>query len=206
MVDRDVIREGYDELAERYAQQRAANGEQAILDEFYDSVPPSPRLLDAGCGGGEPVLRRLATEGTAVGIDLSRGQLQHARQKIPSAALAQAEMGKLPFPAETFDAITAFHSLIHVPLADHQQVVDEFARVLRPGGQLLVSEGTGEWAGSNPDWLESGVEMQWEIAGPARTREQIRRAGFRIVRESTAEDELAEEESRWLFFTAVLDG
>jgi len=205
MVDRDAVRDGYNALAERYAAQRSLDGgEQAILDQFCRPLPLSARVLDAGCGQGEPVLQRLAAEWTAIGIDISQNQIALASEAVPAATLAQAEMSLLPFAAETFDAITAFHSLIHVPLVDHQQVIDEFARLLRPGGRLLVSEGLEEWRGSNPDWLDTGVEMQWEIAGIEQTRKQLRQAGFQVVDQSTAGDELADNESQWIYLTAKL--
>jgi len=79
-------------------------------------------------------------------------------------------MARLPILDSTVDAVLALHSLIHVPAGEHQTVIDEFARVLRPGGGLLVSEGPGEWEGANPNWLNAGTEMQWHVAGVETTR------------------------------------
>jgi SAM-dependent methyltransferase len=207
MVDKDTVRSGYDDLTEVYAGNRDPDEEElAIVDQFLDSLSPSARILDAGCGQGEPILRTLTTDRTAVGLDLSRGQLRLAGEVVPETPLLQGDMTQFPFQAGSFDAVVFFHSLIHVPLAQHQQVVDECARVLRPGGRVLLTEGTGAWCGTNPDWLDSGIEMQWHIAGQEQTREQLRDAGFRITAESTVKDELAEEESSWLFFEAELTG
>jgi SAM-dependent methyltransferase len=89
-------------------------------------------------------------------------------------------MSRLPVASDTVDGVVALWSLIHVPLAEHPAVIDEFARVLRPGGGLLLVEGTTEWVGENPDWLEGGVEMAWEVAGRETTRRQLRAAGFGI--------------------------
>jgi hypothetical protein len=85
------------------------------------------------------------------------------------------------------------YSLIHVPLADHRTVIEEFARVLRSGGSLLVTEGGVEWSGSNPDWLDSGTEMRWSMAGPEATREDLKVCGFELrgvwdVPDPTTED------------------
>jgi ubiquinone/menaquinone biosynthesis C-methylase UbiE len=203
VVEKDTVRDGYDALAERYAAERSPNDrEVAIVERFLRSLSPPARLLDAGCGQGGPALARLPDEISTVGVDISRSQLERATERVPRAALAQADMTNLPVETDTVDAVTAFHSLIHVPETEHQQVIDEFARVLRPGGRLLVSEGTNSWHGTNPGWLDSDTEMAWTIAGAERTREQLRSAGFRIVEEETAADELADEESKWTFFTA----
>jgi len=92
----------------------------------------------------------------------------------------------LPFRNGSFDAVTAYHSLIHVPREQHQEAVDEFARVLADGGRLLCSEGPDEWSGTNPDWLDTGVEMQWHIAGVEATRDHLRKR--RIYRRTRMED------------------
>lgn len=205
MVDKDAVRRGYDDLAETYAAERSADGTGTdVLRRFLESVPASARLLDAGCGQGTPVLRERGADGSPVGVDFSREQLRLAAATAPDAALAQGDVMRLPFADDAFDVVTAYHSLIHVPLEEHQTVVDEFARVLRPGGRVLLTEGTAEWQGTNPDWLETGVEMQWHVAGPEATREHLRTAGFAIEDERGASVTLAEEE-RWRYFTATLE-
>ena len=206
MVDRDVVRRGYDQLAATYAADRVEDGRgRAVLDRFRESLPPDARVLDAGCGQGTPVLRDLSAAATAVGTDISRAQLGLAAESVPAAALAQGDLVSLPFRDDAFDAVTAYHSLIHVPEKSHQTVVDEFARVLNDGGRLLCSEGPEPWHGENPDWLDTGVEMQWHVAGAEATRRHLRNAGFVVERESTVDDSLAEgDDADWTFFSARL--
>ncbi|MFC4543109.1 class I SAM-dependent methyltransferase [Halosolutus amylolyticus] len=202
-----AVRDAYDALADTYAAERSIAGDELdILDAFADSLPAGPRVLDAGCGQGTPVLRRLDDAATATGLDFSREQLDLAAGTVPGAPLVQGDMTRLPFRDDAFDAVTAIHSLIHVPLAAHGTVADEFARVLAPGGRLLCSEGAVEWTGANPDWLDSGVEMRWEIAGAEATRSHLEEAGFEILERWDVPDTVADEEGATKpFFAARLD-
>lgn len=207
MSDRDAVRRAYDAMAEDYAAERSETGRGLeILAEFLDSLPERARVVDAGCGQGTPVLRRLARAADPVGLDFSREQLRLAGENVPGAPLVRGDMTALPFCDDAFDAATAFHSLIHVPLDDHRTVVDEFARVLRPGGRVLLTEGIAEWSGTNPDWLDSGVEMQWDIAGAETTKAQLEAEGFAVVEEWLVTDELADEKVKKPFIAARLDG
>lgn len=210
MVDRDTVRRSYDELAEGYAEYRSPGDGTAVLREFLDDASPE-RVLDAGCGNGRPILARLADGVDAVGLDHSRGMLRVAREHV-AAPLVQGDMTRLPFATASFDAIVAYWSLIHLPLADHPTATEEFARVLRPGGRALVCEGSQPWVGENSDWLD-GVEMEWAIAGAERTREQLQDAGFAItdtwgVPETLGEDEegsdLGDDDPAWTFLAAEL--
>ncbi len=226
MVDKNGVRRGYDDLASVYAADRPADDPGTeMLAQVLDELPEGSRVLDAGCGQGTPVLSRVRESATAVGVDFSRGQLRLAAENVPGVSLVQGDMAALPFADGAFDAVVAHWSLIHVPLADHQTVVDEFARVLRPGGRVLLSEGTSEWVGENPDWLGSGVAMEWNVAGPAATREQLRAAGFEVVETrdvpepldhdgdadgddgsgSETEDGDESDDLPWRFFSARLD-
>lgn len=205
MVDERTVRRGYDDIAEIYAAERSQDGTGTdILTEFLDSLTEPERILDAGCGQGTPVLRRVCTRASAIGVDFSREQLVLAAESVPAASHIQGDMTRLPVRDETFDAITAFHSLIHIPDEKHQSVIDEFARVLRPGGRVLLTEGQEEWCGRNPDWLHSGTEMQWNIAGAAATRNHLRNAGFTIRNEWGDTD--GTDDEHWVFFSAQLDG
>ncbi|MBP1921382.1 ubiquinone/menaquinone biosynthesis C-methylase UbiE [Halorubrum alkaliphilum] len=203
MVEKDAVRRGYDGLAEAYAADRSEDGlGTEVLAQFLGDLPESAHVLDAGCGQGTPVLRDLTASATATGVDISRAQLELAAESVPDAALAQGDMAALPFRDGVFDAAIAYHSLIHVPKGHHQDVVDEFARVLTDDGRLLVSEGPTEWSGANPDWLDTGVEMQWHIAGVAATRDHLRNAGFVVEREWNTPESVDKEDERWVFLSA----
>lgn len=205
--DATSIRHAYDEIAETYAAQRSEGtlGVE-VLDRFLDSLPENARLLDAGCGQGTPILARSSDSVTAVGMDFSRRQLQLAQENVSDGVLVLGDMTTLPFRSEEFEAVTAYHSMIHIPMDEHRTVIDEFARVLRSGGRLILSEGLAEWSGRNSDWLDSGVEMRWDIAGPETTKEQLRTAGFSICDRWTVGDELAEDDNAQnLFLLAQLD-
>ncbi|XVH33665.1 class I SAM-dependent methyltransferase (plasmid) [Haloferacaceae archaeon DSL9] len=213
MVDKDGVRRSYDELAAVHAAQRNEDDYgTAILAEFLERLSDSALVLDAGCGQGAPVLSRFGAAARAVGLDFSREQLRLAADNAPKSDLTQGELTALPFTAAAFDAIVAYWSLIHVPMDDHQAVLDEFARALRPGGRVLLCEGTTRWIGENQDWLGSGVKMEWNIAGAKATRTHLRWAGFTIVDEWGSPSSLradADEEDDdavpWTFFAARLD-
>lgn len=102
------------------------------------------RILDLATGTGDLALE-LARQGVprVVGVDFSRGMLAAAAVKTvpdPAIALAQGDAMRLPFPDATFDAVTIGFGLRNLP--DYAAAVAEMARVLRPGGRLVVLEMT----------------------------------------------------------------
>lgn len=94
-----------------------------------------PRLLDLGCGTGL-FLQRRAADCDAYGIDLSLDALRYCRRR-QLARLACAHAARLPLADASFDIVTAFDLVEHLP--DDQALVDEIGRVLRPGGYLLAT-------------------------------------------------------------------
>ena len=98
-------------------------------------VAAGARILDAGCGTG----RNLAEfDGWArpSGVDLSEEALRFCRLRgVPAA---RGRLQSLPFPDGAFDAVTSFDVLYHRWIEDDAAAVAELARVLRPGGVLLV--------------------------------------------------------------------
>jgi len=106
-----------------------------------------PRILDVGCGTGA-TLELLAEVGQAVGLDSSRDALRYSRRRGKHRLL----LGRgeaLPVAEESFDIITALDLLEHIP--DDAAAVREFARVLRPGGILLVTVPALPWLWSEHD-------------------------------------------------------
>jgi SAM-dependent methyltransferase len=111
-------------------------------------LPPGSRVLDIGCGSGRHMDAVLRRDGiSVVGVDLDGGDLRLARDRCQYLAdfgacrgrwtLARAGATALPFPDAAFDLVICSEVLEHVP--DHRRAAAEAVRVLRPGGDLVVS-------------------------------------------------------------------
>ena len=202
---RNAVRRAYDEMAETYAAERADDPpETELLDDLGARLDRGARVLDAGCGQGTPIASRLAGRFDVTGLDFSRAQLALAARAVPDAAFVRGDMTALPFADGSFDAVCALYSIIHVPTDEHPGVFREFARVLRPGGSLLLSAGGEAWEGANPDWLDSGVEMRWSFPALETTLDQLADAGFEAEDHRIVRDDLGDEGSAFPFVLARL--
>jgi len=97
------------------------------------------KVLDLGCGVGygSRMLARVARR--VVGVDLSPEAVQHAARayRSPRLRVLAADARRLPFAGGAFELVTCFEMIEHVE--DHAAVLGEIARVLTPGGRLVVS-------------------------------------------------------------------
>lgn len=93
------------------------------------------RLLDAGCGTGFNLLA-LAPLAASLGIDLSPEAIRFCRERGVRAL--RGSVLALPFADAAFDLVTSFDVIYHDWVPDDRAAVAEMARVLRPGGVLLV--------------------------------------------------------------------
>lgn len=118
-----------------------------LTDVFIDwlKADGSSHVLDLGCGVGGPGLRVASHTGARVtGISISAEQIKTANRLSAEAGLAEravfqhGDAMKLPFPDTSFDAVMALESLCHMP--DRQEVLTEVARVLAPGGRLVLTD------------------------------------------------------------------
>ncbi len=89
-------------------------------------------LLDVACGPGLITAALKGSNVTVVGADLSTEMLRVARQLNPDARFEQADAEALPFPDESFDAVSCNFGMLH--FGDPPRAIGEAARVLRRGG------------------------------------------------------------------------
>ncbi len=165
-----VVAWTYDLAARRYD----AIKQFSALDDAWLLASPmmlklrdvnGPLVLDVATGTGRfplALLNHSKFQGFVVGLDLARKMLHHAEQKLAAHAgryaLVWQDAQRLPFPDGTFDAVSCLEALEFTP--DPQQILAEMARVLRPGGALLVTN-----------------RINWErklMPGKAFTDEEIR--------------------------------
>jgi SAM-dependent methyltransferase len=186
-MDRNAVRAAWDDLSETYASRRDPDGNDAdLIDDLLAELPAEPVVLDVGCGDGARTLANLPPG--SVGIDISRRGLELARETVPDARLAQADMVDLPLAADSVDAVTAYHAVFHVSREDHPAVYREFARALRPGGTLLMTLPGGRFETVRRGWM--GGRMFFSAPGKDRTLAQLEDAGFGSVRVETVSDPL----------------
>jgi SAM-dependent methyltransferase len=103
---------------------------------LIDETTPG-RALDAACGTGRHA-RKLADAGhEVVGVDVSPEMLERARAGLPQATFHEGDLRALDEPDASFDLVVCGLALAHLP--DVGAGVAELARVLRPGGRLVVS-------------------------------------------------------------------
>lgn len=142
-------RESYDRVAERYAD-LVRSGlddlplETALVDHFARQVDAGGTVLDLGCGPGHLAPLLEAHGARVVGIDLSTEMLRLARARDAGAALAAASLTRLPLADGAVAGVFCFYVLHHVPEEDLAPVLLELARVLAPGGRVLIGGHVGE--------------------------------------------------------------
>jgi SAM-dependent methyltransferase len=135
--------------------------EQATLVELIGDVRDR-RVLDAGCGDGTFCRVASAWGGRVVGLDADPRMLAVARRAssvAPGVVFVQGEIESLPFADAAFDVVIASAVLCFV--ADARAAMREFARVLRPGGRLVLGE-LGRWS----VWAASRRIRGWLGARP----------------------------------------
>lgn len=152
-------------------------------------IQPGEQLLDVGCGTGEPALRLIRTTGAKVtGITISQVQVDSANQRAREQGLSDSahfelvDAMMLPYEDESFDAAWALETLFHMP--DRGQVLREIARVLRPGGRLVIAEAieTGTITDEQRAILWNGVQANSYITFDAYVQ-AVKAAGFSVDKE-----------------------
>jgi ubiquinone/menaquinone biosynthesis C-methylase UbiE len=102
---------------------------------------PEDRILDIGCGDGFLTSMLSVVSQRVVGVDLSVSGLTFAKEKIKnfSVDLVQASAEHLPFQDNSFDVVTLFEVIEHIPEDLAIDVVEEILRVLRKHGKVIVT-------------------------------------------------------------------
>jgi SAM-dependent methyltransferase len=106
-----------------------------LLEPLLEKGEPL-RILDAGCGAGGN-LTAFSRFGCTVGLDYSPLALSYARASH-AGRLARATIEALPYADASFDLVTSFDVMVCYEVEDDLRALQEFARVTRPGGHVLV--------------------------------------------------------------------
>ncbi len=183
-----VVRDGYDLASHAYRgdtlERFPRSGYAHWLRRLETRIAADSRVLDLGCGNGIPVAAELVKRHRVTGVDLSLVQIERARQLVPEARFVCEDMCRAEFAAGSFDAVTAFFSIINVPMDRQPALIGSVACWLVPGGWFLAIVGREARTGIERDWRGvRGADMFWSHADVATYRRWFTAAGFRIEEE-----------------------
>src|SRR5262245_46189953 len=162
----------------------STSAERAAWDRILDLVLAGRGpldALDAGCGTGFLSLELAARGHRVTGVDFAPAMLVEARRKATALGLSvrfeEADAEQLPFPARRFDLAISRHVLWTLP--HPEAAIDEWIRVLRPGGRLVVVDGQFEATAAPPAQENARTSPEYAAVGDrlpflgGRPREEI---------------------------------
>jgi ubiquinone/menaquinone biosynthesis C-methylase UbiE len=130
---------GYDALAEIYdhVDNSLIATEEPPMRALLDALPIG-RVLDAACGTGRHTAHLVDRGHSVTGVDGSWSMLRQAAAKAPTASLVRGSLTALPVATNSHDAALCALALSHLP--DVRPAIRELARVVRPGGDVVLSD------------------------------------------------------------------
>ncbi len=191
-AQQDSIRDEFSRQADSFARSPAMSAAET-LDTLVDLVPAGEegaRWLEVACGPGI-VSRALAPRvGSVHGVDLTPSMIEKARDDAAAAEVENADFGlgdatALEIDDDAFDGAVTRFSLHHIPVPG--RVLAEMARVVRPGGWVVVSDHVTDDDGAAAAWHAEIERLRdpshWACLPPARIRALGEAAGLDLDRE-----------------------
>lgn len=158
----------------------------AVLEEL-DGLEPS-KVVDLGCGTGQLTQRlvRRFPDADIVGVDVSDGMLTEAARRLRDIGggaqpLMRADALQLPFAASEVDLVVCIESFHWYP--DQAAALAELARVLKPGGRLLIAS-IATVTGAGDRLLRTATSAAGRTIRalpPHRMRQLLARSGFEVI-------------------------
>ena len=170
----------YDDIAREYAEEFFFDtSDNQYIDYFLQSLEGT-KILDVGCGNGKDCKYILQKGFDINGIDLSKGMLEIAKERVPEGKFEVMDIANITYPDNSYDGIISNCSLFHVPAEELPKTVESFARILKPNGKLLLilQEGLGETMIEEP--YRKGVHIYMNYFSLDQIQNLLREYGFEV--------------------------
>lgn len=180
MSNKDKVYEDYEKIADWFdsVRMRDLALEKPYLDMVARLTKPNGKILDLGCGMGEPVAKYFIDKGfQVIGVDGSSKMIEKARRYIPQAEFYVQDMRHLNL-REKFDAMVLWHSLFHLSQDDQRAMFPWFERHVNPGSILVFT--SNHEAGE--EWSNNGGENLYHASlSPAEYQKLLELHHFELV-------------------------
>ncbi|KTD35678.1 methyltransferase [Legionella moravica] len=141
--NKDHVYQIYDEIIDWFdnARTKDLNMEKSYLNLIQKHLPLNSKILDVGCGTGEPLAQFLINAGYILtGIDASKRMIERCKQKFPKGKWLLADMRTLDLN-EQFHAVIAWHSFFHLSHEDQRCTLKLLASYVHQNGLFIFTSG-----------------------------------------------------------------
>lgn len=160
-MDKIKVYKSYDKMPGWYDEHRSRElFEKPYLDLAISYLKPDAKILDLGCGMGEPIGKYFIDQGfDLIGIDGSDELINLARIRFPKAKFMVQDMREVNLN-EKFDLVIAWHSCIHLSKDDQRSMFKIFEKHINPNGILMFTTGPRD----GEVWSDNGGEMLYHAS------------------------------------------
>ena len=181
-------RAAYNKAAEKY-QQLFSNElenkgfDKQYLDEFAKYFNSNSIIYDLGCGPCGHVANYLNTKGiNVIGMDISEKCIEIAKRNNPLLQFEIGDFSKLRFNDNYLDGIISYYSIIDTPQMYVKGIMNEFNRVLKKGGYLLLVVKEGITEGFQHELLGIETEIYFSLFTKTEIETYLSESNFRIIK------------------------
>lgn len=160
-TNKDKVYQSYDKMYNWFDEARSRElFEKPYLDLAISYLKPDAKILDIGCGMGEPIGKYFIDQGLDLtGIDGSNKLIELARSRFSKAKFMVKDMREINLN-EKFDLIIAWHSCIHLSKDDQRSMFKIFEKHINPHGILMFTAGPRD----GEVWSDNGGEMLYHAS------------------------------------------
>lgn len=160
-TNKDKVYQSYDKMYNWYDEHRSRElFEKPYLDLAISHLKPKAKILDIGCGMGEPIGKYFIDQGfDLTGIDGSGELINLAKSRFPKARFYVQDMRTINLN-EKFDLVIAWHSLFHLSREEQKSMFQIFESLINKQGILLFT--TGHENGEV--WSDNGGQMLYHAS------------------------------------------
>ncbi|GAM85429.1 hypothetical protein ANO11243_034360 [Dothideomycetidae sp. 11243] len=183
-----IVKQAYDHIADWYLSwiKDQLSPRERYAEKVLASAPPHPRILELGCGPGVPITRMLLDRGAhVVANDISARQVDLAKERCPEAEYRLGDMADLNFPSESFDGVTSFYTIFHLPRTQQRDMLARIHTWLQPGGLFVLNLATVDEDEIHGEMMGHG--MFWSSFSVDDSLAMVKDVGFKIVESETLE-------------------
>lgn len=186
-TSKDKVYQSYDKMYNWFDEHRSRElFEKPYLDLVISYLKPDAKILDLGCGMGEPIGKYFIDKGyNFTGIDGSHKLIELARTRFPKAEFIVQDMREVKLN-EKFDLVIAWHSLFHLSREEQKSMFKTFENLINKQGILLFT--TGHENGEV--WSDNGSEILYHSSlDPEEYKKLLEEHNFEIIKYAVEDEE-----------------